>query len=995
MPLDTSALRSIDTSAAPPPLDTSSLTAVNGNSAPQLPSDAPDAPASYAGVAQQFGWGIAKGIPSLVKMAGNIASNPLGVKEAALSDDRPSDAAAFDKFIVAKYGPPDAARPNGWSDETRQKAWVEFQQSGGGNQRAPSPGLGDAIDAGLSAIRINPKDYAPEPKNAPERVAEAIGEGAIQMVVPGLGEVSIPKIIADALVGAVSSGGAQAAAEVAPKWLKPYAGIVAGMLLGTGASVGAGLAGVGTRAAIEYGVRPIRAGLGNEAATQKIAGKILTDAAEDPNAAIKAIDAAPEHVSGSKPTLFQATGDAGLGTLSGVIERENPAPFIERYGEQNAARVKALTDIQSQGHPEAVADYLRAQLSDIDQRTQAAYDTAAADLAAKQGTGQPAAIVGDSVRQKLQEARDSAEAETDALWKAVDPNKEAVVVSGPIKRAKDAIYAKMSPEEAIGLTANEKALADVIGTYGATLPLDRLIRLRSRVSTDMRAAQSPMTPNSEAYGRLSRLRGAIEDAISDSIAGKAADQQRAVAAGMLSPEETLAANLNRQLEAWRAQRSQAVGAGGEGGTGATAGTGSAGGAGVSGTMRETGSGPLRPEGTQGVSRQPYLSADAAGRLKEATAATKAQKTTFGAKPVAQILKRPGETYPYTMQDGSVADAAFASGAKGGDSVRLILAANSSPEMTQALTDAAAQSLRSKGELTPRKLEAWQAQHSDALDALEEVVPGTRAHFENIGAAATHLEDVAAIRRDALEEAQSGKLRQIMGVTDPEDVTKTVGGILGAKDSVRQMDRLVTEVGNDPMAREGLRKALVDTIMAKAQSTAEAGVSGIEKLKPDTFIRFLNQNEPALSKVFTPEEIASMRGVAEDLKRAGRTVQTTPGSVTAQWRHAAEKFGSQEPHDMFTMLWQALRAPTGIGTAIGLVTANPVVGGAAAALSFALGHLRRAGIRNAQDLVRQAMLDPQFAKVLMMKAPKRIEAGAMQAFSRRLAKMSIVTGLNAE
>lgn len=392
---------------------------------------------------------------------------------------------------------------------------------------------------------------------------------------------------------------------------------------------------------------------------------------------------------------------------------------------------------------------------------------------------------------------------------------------------------------------------------------------------------------------------------------------------------------------------------------------------------------------------PTLDADAAARLRTATAATKELKTTFGAKPVAQIMKRPGATYPYTMQDGQVAETAFQSGAKGADSVRAILAAaNNAPETIAALSDAAAASLRAKGDLTPAKLDAWRTQHAAALDALETVAPGTKATFDDIGRAGEHVEQVAQVRKEAVDDFQRGKIGQIMGVTDPADVTKTIGGILGAKDAVRQIDRLVSEVGSDPVAMEGLRKALVDTIMAKAQSTVEAGASGIEKLKPDTFIRYLNQNEAALARVFTPDEIKSMRAVALDLKRANRSVQTTPGSATAQWRSAAERFGSHAPQDMFGMLWQALRAPAAVGAATMLSTANPIIAGAASVASFALGHLRRAGIDSAQDLVRQAMLDPELARVLLMKAPTRTNAGAMQSLARRLAKLSIVTGLSA-
>ena len=968
--LDVSSLKPItpgapaDTGSAA--LDFSSLKPVNSNAPPlSTQTAAPEPTSSLQDVAGQFGEGLVTGLPNMV--SGMADAQERGRKMGVLMPGA--------DFIAGMVQP---LIPGQKPIETES---------------------GKALLDGLSKMHLNPNDYFAPPRNAAERVARAGGEGAIQMVIPGVGEASIPRALADTLIGAVSAGGGKAAEEIAPDWLKPYASVITSILLGGAGSVGMEAAKAGTSAAVENAIKPAVAGtgvkwLGSDAAKESMAGKTLTDAAEDPQAAMRAAANADEIVPGSKPTLFQATGDRGLGTLSGVIERENPAPFIERYGEQNAARVQALTDVQADGHPEAVADYLRAQLSDLDQRTQAAEDQAAEAVRAAQertgGTEAPS-VYGERIRQSLVDAKAAAAKDEDTLWSLVDPNKDASVLASPIKRANAKIYENMTPEEKIGLTSNEKALSDIIKSYGSTLPLERLIRLRSQVSADMRGAQSPLAPNSQAYGRLTQLRGAIEDAISDSIAGKAMNEQQAVKSGAMSADETLAANFKRQAETWLADRKAQTAGGDRGGSPVASGAeGPLAAPSVSGTVRETGTGLAGDAGAESVPDQPTLDPAAAERLRTATAATKASKSTFGAKPVAQMLKSPGPTYPFDMQAGQVAETAFQPGAKGGDAVRAVL--NASPDAATSLADAAAASLRAKGDLTAAKLDAWRAQHQPALDEIERAAPGTIAKFEDVGRAAEHLENVASVRRETIADYQRGKIGQILGVTDPADVTKTIGGILGAKDSVKQIERLASEARGDPGAWEGLRKALVDTIMAKAQSTVEAGTSGVEKLKPDTFIRYLNQNATAHSKVFTPDEIASMRAVAQDLKRANRSVQTTPGSATAQWKAAGEKFGSHEPHDFFGMLWQALRAPAAIGAAAFAGTANPLIAAGASLASLAIGHLRRAGINSAQDLVRQAMLDPELAHVLMMKAPKRPEAGAMQSLARRLIKLSAVTGL---
>ena len=50
---------------------------------------------------------------------------------------------------------------------------------------------------------------------------------------------------------------------------------------------------------------------------------------------------------------------------------------------------------------------------------------------------------------------------------------------------------------------------------------------------------------------------------------------------------------------------------------------------------------------------------------------------------------------------------------------------------------------------------------------------------------------------------------MLGVSDPADVTRTVGSVFGRKDAVLQMQRLASEAGQTPEGREGLRKAVVD------------------------------------------------------------------------------------------------------------------------------------------------------------------------------------------
>jgi len=57
--------------------------------------------------------------------------------------------------------------------------------------------------------------------------------------------------------------------------------------------------------------------------------------------------------------------------------------------------------------------------------------------------------------------------------------------------------------------------------------------------------------------------------------------------------------------------------------------------------------------------------------------------------------------------------------------------------------------------------------------------------------------------------QKGTAGKFLKLTAPEDITKTVSGIFGAKDAVRQMSTLARQVKGNPEAAEGLRKAVAD------------------------------------------------------------------------------------------------------------------------------------------------------------------------------------------
>lgn len=834
----------------------------------------------------------------------------------------------------------------------------------------------------------------PQPQNPQERIARMGGEGAVLMLAPeaAMGRLgSISNAARAATVGLTSGAGGQAAAEAVPEKYKPLASLIGGIgggLAGEAVSAVPGVIGSGARAATDYAA-PLTA-----SGQERLAGQTIRGAATNPDEAIAALDTAPKTIiPGSSPTTFQLTGDTGLGNLERSVATQSPEAFIARRAEQNAARLDALNDIQAEGHPEAVSGFFRGQLDDLDKTTQALHDTAAESArgAASGLGGGDAAALGEQARTALQNRLDDVRAQERTLWNAVDPENNLQTVSSPIKHAVSRIYGDMGPETKLGMAPIESQIANVVSQYGQTLPFQRLIDLRSAVSQAMRDVRSPLLPNQPAYARLTQLRGAIEDSISDSVAQKAAQEQQAVATGAMQPQEAVAQRLQREAEEF--QNAKRAAERGMGNVGVNNGDAFAGRPNVSSSQMGEGNASGRPSGgtSEGPGTQgPFLDEEAAGRLKAATAATAERKQTFGAKPVSQILQRPGSTQPFTMPSASVTSSIWKAGNAGGDSVRSTLkAANKSADAVSAVQNMAAQSLRDKaadGVITPKILDAWKKQHTSALTALEEASPGTMAKFENAAKAGDYLERVAADRKDALDAYQKSAAGKVLKVEDPADVVKTIGSVFDRKDSVAQMKSLVKEASKDPDAMTGLRKAVVEYMQNKLVSNTEAGTSGRNLIKSDAFQTFLGKNYTALRQLFGDEELGTMKAIAQDLKRANRSISSSklPGqSNTAQDLSAVTTHNLKESL-LTKIITHAIGGGAGFlggglyGTAAGIVGTHLLAG------------MREAGIRNIEDLVRNAMLDPELAKTLMMKAPKRIDTGSELSVSARLRRLSALS-----
>lgn len=713
-----------------------------------------------------------------------------------------------------------------------------------------------------------------------------------------------------------------------------------------------------------------------DAGAQRMAGERIASSASDP-AALRTALAKPadELVPGSKPTTFQQTGDMGVGALERQSQTQFPQEFQQRRADQNMARRQQLDRLQDTGDPNDLVQYVKGRIRWFDEQTQQDVD-AATNLARERATGlggtrQPEDY-GADLRQGAQQGRDRAKVGERALWQAIDPDGNLTIETTPLREAAGRIRAEAGPLSK-PLEGEIGSIVDAVENAAPSVSFRDVGDLRSWVSDALRA-ELETNGQSKTYRNLTILRDSVESAINQTVERRVMEAPDEVRRG-LSDFERSALNWQTARRAGResAGAYDALGAGGVSST--------------PGTQSAVGRGPGAAAGDQGLPGQPTFDQAARERLNTATTATRNRADTFDRGPVGRILQNSGRRDLYKISDSGVPSRLFRPGAGGSEDVRAYRRAVPDEESTGNLMDYAAWSLRKSalredGTLDPRKAREWVRQHQSAL---REFPDALRERIENAATASDVIAEAAANRRSVMDEVENANFSKLAGMTNSEDVSRALGQILGSGNRVQQMQALARATAHSAEARTGLRKAIADYMQNKFVSNTEAATSGETLLRSDQFQTFMRQNEQALAAVFSPEEIASLKAIAEDLKRANRSLTAVkiPGqSNTAQDLLAAST------KDRPSILSQ-LMTHVG-GAAVGIYAAGSTALGSIIGLVGARGlaSFRQAGYTRVDQLVRDAMLHPELARVLLAKVPVSAGAPAGRDFVNALKRSAI-------
>jgi hypothetical protein len=805
-----------------------------------------------------------------------------------------------------------------------------------------------------------------QPQTIPGKITETAASFAPAAIGPG----GVAAKAARVLVPAFAS---EAAGELSKGTsAEPYARGGAALLTGGLTSLATDPAVLSSIASAARSVGPITAKGAERMAAERLAGS-----ASDLPAAQAALNAPLLLVPGGKPTTGQLTGDMGILGLEREAQTLSPGDFQQRRADQNSARLSQLNALQPEGSPADLSDYVKGQMRSLDEQTD--QTVASATQAAQQRVEQlggtlPREQYGATLRAAAQQASDEARKREHALWHAVDPDGNLTVNTTGIRDAATAIQDSITMS-AKPPTGDEERILITAHNYGHLMPFRDVGDLRASVNDAMRQ-ELRANGQTQAYARLVRMRGAVENAVHGAI------DQRAQAA----PENLRAAltgyeQLQHEATQWTAGRA---------GAGANVASGTGGISPVYGNEGPSVRQPGNSAGYSGVQGAPTFDSAAAERLRLASQATRDRADRFGRGPVGQVLAKAGRQDQYKVSDASVPAKVFQPGPTGFEAVQAYRKAVGDDSAMLTLQDYAASNLRhyagnSDGTLDPAKVQTWTQRHADALRAFPEL--GQR--FQDASSASAAIGDAMSARRSALDAYQTGAIAKIVGLSNPDDVTRAVGGVLNSQSRVQQMQQLTSAARRDPSALAGLRKCVADYIQKHFVGNIEAATTGEGTIKADAFQTFIRQNETALGTIFNPDEIRSLKAVAADLQRSNRSLSAVkiPGQSNTAQDLATLQNG--QPSILRRLLIQGAGAIG--GAAAGMATATgatlPAMAGWLGVKTIAA--LRDAGMTRVDDILKNALLNPEVAKALLEKVPAKPDTGGASRLATALRRSALI------
>jgi hypothetical protein len=785
-------------------------------------------------------------------------------------------------------------------------------------------------------------------------VAGAAGPGALFRGMKTASQGATPaKIATQSAKGAISTApmafGTGVLSDVATQFTgEPIAGVIAG--------AAPMLAPKFTQPIKDY-LAPTKAKKGSQEA-QLQADIALTELAENPDKAIADERFQPSYVPGSRETLGERTLDRGILQGQKAFEDTSPrfAQDLERQrGETNVARREMLGEMAPENANQmAPTEFFNNRVAQIE----ADYQATVANLerqAQREAGNVPAGItpegVGETMRSRLAEAEIAADRATSAIYEPL-AREGLTIVGAPVRDAAAAIVREVEGTRmAKSISGEEAAIFEKAATTLDVEKFSELHALEKRITNEVSRNKRSPEGDKNTIRRLSELKTAIRDVFNNAAERQAAYEQSLVERGAMRPEETIMARLQREADAFMAEK--------------------------------RGETPEPPP-----AERPNMTAEQAERFRQGKEAHATQMETYEQGPVGQVLADVGFSGQYRMPASGIPKIAFSAGDKGYTNAQAFLrAANDDPAAIAALQDMAMMRLRERmGQdrtLSPDVLDAWKNQHANALRALDEVAPGFSSRFDNAATAVSALEDARSSGKIMVDQAKKGPAARFLGFTDPEEVTPKVGSML--KSGPTEVNQVLDLAGRDPKVVNGLRAAGVDYMM---RELSNAGISGGENILSGAKLnKFFDEHAASMQALYGKEGMKNMRLLAADLDRMqeATSMQKVAGSDTARNLNFAErlKLAVKNKAPLADLaIWYEFMS--------GVISGDVFKAGASAATAGtkALFEAARSrGIGNINDLVHEGLLNPEVGRAMLQRgvdAKGQIKAQAVRDLAKALA-----------
>lgn len=200
------------------------------------------------------------------------------------------------------------------------------------------------------------------------------------------------------------------------------------------------------------------------------------------------------------------------------------------------------------------------------------------------------------------------------------------------------------------------------------------------------------------------------------------------------------------------------------------------------------------------------------------------------------------------------------------------------------SDFASSALNADGTLNPARASAWSRNMADVLSQF----PAIRQEFDNIVTQARRGENLSLEAKRGLDAAKANRKqteaevdRSAIGTLLKKDPRSVAQGILNDKyGGPKQLDEINSLVKNDEQAARGWKAAVAEVLTDKVQSTRQTGETF--EVQYARLAKEFKDNEELLAKVFTPEEMNTLRQGHKMLsyfKEADK--RATTGSQTAE------------------------------------------------------------------------------------------------------------------